>query len=280
MTAHSDNSPAPAGGVRDALEEAERLLARMRREGTERVFLRPQTWQNLCQASPKGNAPRNAQPHPQASPKQEPVDMPRSPATSSPSAPDTSAMPDRSLMDWETLREAVRTCTLCPLREGRTNTVFGEGDPNADLMFIGEGPGAEEDAQGRPFVGRAGQLLTKMIEAMQFTREEVFIANIVKCRPPGNRVPEKEEAACCVPYLIRQIELIQPKVLVLLGNTSLKHLLDKTGITRLHGEWLDFRGTAVMPTFHPSFLLRDPRQKRPAWEDLQKVMAKLGKSPR
>lgn len=186
---------------------------------------------------------------------------------------------DRAAMDWETLQEAVRTCRLCPLCETRTNTVFGEGDPHADLMFIGEGPGADEDAQGRPFVGRAGKLLTKMIEAMQFSREEVFIANIVKCRPPNNRVPEKGEVEGCLPYLHRQIELIQPKVIVLLGNTPLKHLLGMSGITRLHGEWQQLNGIAVMPSFHPSFLLRDPRQKRPAWEDLKKVMARLGKTP-
>jgi DNA polymerase len=157
--------------------------------------------------------------------------------------------------------------------------VFGEVNREADLMFVGEGPGFHEDQSGRPFVGPAGQLLDKMIQAMQFSRETVYIANIVKCRPPGNRTPEEEEAKLCLPYLERQIQLVQPKVVVLLGSVPLLHLLGKTGITRLHGEWLEYNGIPAMPTFHPSYLLRSPARKRDAWEDLKKVMATLGRDP-
>jgi DNA polymerase len=173
----------------------------------------------------------------------------------------------------------VASCRLCKLCAGRTNTVFGDGDPNARLMFIGEGPGYDEDQQGIPFVGKAGQLLTKMIEAMQFTRSEVFIANIVKCRPPGNRNPEPDEVAACMPYLHRQIETIKPEVIVLLGAVPLRALLGGRSIRRERGEWRDFQGIAVMPTFHPSYLLRLPEAKRDAWADLQQVMRRLGKDP-
>jgi len=181
----------------------------------------------------------------------------------------------------EELSETVKTCALCELGKHRQNAVFGEGDPHAELMFIGEGPGADEDRQGRPFVGSAGQLLDKMISAMQFRREEVYIANVVKCRPPDNRTPTPEEACHCVGYLVRQIELVQPKVIVLLGATAAHFLLDRPeGITRLRGRWLEYRGIPVMPTYHPAYLLRQESAKRDAWHDLQLVMAKFGKSYR
>ena len=168
--------------------------------------------------------------------------------------------------------------SACPLAAGRTHVVFGEGNPHAELMFIGEGPGADEDLQGRPFVGRAGQLLDRMIAAMHFTREEVYIANVVKCRPPGNRVPTPDEAAMCIGYLERQIRFIRPKVIVLLGATAVSFLLQrKEGITRLRGNWQEYRGIRVMPTFHPAFLLRQESAKREAWHDLQMVMAEFGK---
>ncbi|MFW5803178.1 MAG: uracil-DNA glycosylase [Verrucomicrobiota bacterium] len=271
----------------ELLTETARLLSRMREQGLERVFLQPQTWENLCREqtteSPAGEGAASVEPVSAGAENSAATSVSASaPSTAAPAT--VAAAPaqqgaDRSAMDWETLQRAVRACRLCPLCESRTNAVFGEGNPNADLMFIGEGPGADEDAQGRPFVGRSGELLTKMIAAMQFTREEVFIANIVKCRPPDNRNPEKSEAQACLPYVLRQIELIQPKVIVLLGATPLKWLLGKSGITRLHGQWFELNGIAVMPSFHPAFLLRDPRQKRPAWEDLQKVMVRLGKIP-
>jgi DNA polymerase len=174
----------------------------------------------------------------------------------------------------------VRACTRCPLcRLGRTQTVFGSGNRQAALMFIGEGPGEDEDRQGLPFVGVAGQLLTKMIVAMGFTREDVYIANIVKCRPPGNRNPEPLEATACRPYLDRQIALVQPQVLVLLGAVPLQCLLERTGIMKHRGQWLKYGDLDVMPTFHPAYLTRKPEAKREVWQDLQQVMARFGKSP-
>jgi DNA polymerase len=157
--------------------------------------------------------------------------------------------------------------------------VFDDGNRNARLMFIGEGPGREEDEQGVPFVGPAGKLLTRMIAAMQFERSEVYIANIVKCRPPRNRNPEDTEAEACLPYLRRQIALVKPEVIVLLGAVPLRHLLGESGINRLHGRWYEFEGIPVMPTFHPAYLLRVDQRKRDAWEDLKKVMERLGKDP-
>jgi len=178
------------------------------------------------------------------------------------------------------LSQLVKHCRSCTLGEKRRNAVFGEGDPHARLLFIGEGPGEDEDIQGRPFVGKAGQLLDKMIAAMQFTRTEVYIANIVKCRPPGNRTPMPDEAGCCSRYLRRQIELIQPEVIVLLGATAARFLLDtQQGITKLRGHWTQYNSIPVMPTFHPAFLLRNESSKREAWEDLKQVMARFGKFP-
>lgn len=172
----------------------------------------------------------------------------------------------------------VRDCRRCALAATRHNTVFGEGNPHAKLMFIGEGPGYDEDMQGRPFVGRAGKLLDRMIAAMQFTREEVYIANVVKCRPPQNRIPYPDEAASCIGYLKRQIELIRPEVIVLLGATAVGFLLEKQGgITKLRGKWLGYNGIPVMPTFHPAYLLRQESAKRDAWNDLQQVMKVFGK---
>ena len=179
----------------------------------------------------------------------------------------------------EKMRLFALGCKRCQLAATRTNVVFGEGDPHAKLMFIGEGPGADEDRLGRPFVGKAGQLLDKMIAAMQFKREEVYIANVVKCRPPGNRVPTPDEAARCIGYLERQIRFIAPEVIVLLGATAVTFLLDRReGITKLRGSWLDYHGIPVMPTFHPAFLLRQESAKREAWHDLKLVMAKFGKT--
>lgn len=171
------------------------------------------------------------------------------------------------------LEKKVLQCTRCRLSQGRKNAVFGEGSPRASLLFIGEGPGYHEDLQGRPFVGRAGQLLDRILSAMGLAREEVYIANMVKCRPPGDRTPLPDEIDACRPYLEVQISLIQPKVICLLGSVALKGLLgtDK-GITAIRGQMLDFRGIPVIPTFHPAFLLRNPGEKRKAWEDFQKVM--------
>src|SRR5580698_8457261 len=169
-------------------------------------------------------------------------------------------------------------CQRCKLAKlGRKQIVFGTGDPHAELMFIGEGPGADEDAQGLPFVGRAGQLLNNMIAAMGLKREQVYIANIVKCRPPGNRTPEYVEATTCSPFLLEQIDVVQPRVIVALGGTAATYLLGvKQSLASLRGNWYSIRGSKVSVTYHPAFLLRDPRQKAEAWKDLQLVMAELG----
>ena len=187
--------------------------------------------------------------------------------------------PELDKMAMDELVATVAECTLCELHKTRLNTVFGDGNRKPELMFIGDGPGQDEDERGLPFVGNAGQLLTKMINAMQFTREEVYLANIVKCRPPDNRNPSDEEAEKCLPYLNRQIDIISPKVIVLLGAVPLKYLLGLTGITKIRGTWYEYRGIKIMPTLHPAYLLRNPAAKKEAWEDLQKVMKFFGKKP-
>jgi uracil-DNA glycosylase len=171
-------------------------------------------------------------------------------------------------------------CTRCKLHRHRNKIVFGAGNPRAELMFIGEGPGHDEDLQGLPFVGRAGQLLTQMIEAMGLSRNDVYIANVVKCRPPENRAPEKDEVSTCMPYLLRQIGAIQPKAIVCLGSVAAQALLSTNkGISRFRGEWFDFRGSRLMATYHPAYLLRNPHAKPEVWTDLKKVMAYLGLKP-
>lgn len=177
------------------------------------------------------------------------------------------------------LAEEVRPCTKCPLCESRTQTVFARGNPSAEVCFVGEGPGADEDAQGEPFVGAAGQLLDKMIVAMGYRRGDVYICNIVKCRPPQNRKPEPKEIEACLPYLRDQLALVKPKVIVALGATAVAGLTGSTeGITRLRGKWKLYKGTTpIMPTFHPAYLLRTPAAKREVWSDLQEVMKHLGK---
>ena len=179
------------------------------------------------------------------------------------------------------IREDIGDCTRCKLHKGRTKIVFGTGNPNAELMFVGEGPGRDEDLSGEPFVGRAGKLLTDMIKAMGLQREDVYIANVVKCRPPENRLPEKDEITTCSPFLMRQIDAIKPKVICTLGSCSAQTLLQTAqGISKLRGEWFDFRGTKLMPTYHPAYLLRNPAAKPEVWKDLQKVMAVLGLQPK
>jgi DNA polymerase len=171
-------------------------------------------------------------------------------------------------------------CTRCKLHRRRTNIVFGVGNPHADLVFVGEGPGHDEDVQGIPFVGRAGQLLTQMINAMGLSREDVYIANVVKCRPPENRAPEKDEVATCLPFLLRQLTNINPKVIVCLGSVAAQALLNTNkAISHFRGQWLDFRGAKLMATYHPAYLLRNPHAKPEVWADLKKVMAFLGLTP-
>jgi DNA polymerase len=177
----------------------------------------------------------------------------------------------------EELRAAIGDCRRCKLCSGRTNLVFGVGNPNADLMFIGEGPGRDEDLQGEPFVGRAGQLLTDIItKGMGMKREDVYIANVVKCRPPENRNPEPDEVAACEPFLKKQIDLVRPRIIVALGKFAVQTLLQsKVPITKLRGQWHSYHGIKLMPTFHPAYLLRNPADKKLVWEDIKKVIKEL-----
>ncbi|HET7287425.1 MAG TPA: uracil-DNA glycosylase [Pyrinomonadaceae bacterium] len=211
--------------------------------------------------------------------------LPKAPAPTNPSEPRTSLFGDiapapvkltKSNETFEQIHAEIGDCTRCPLHLERTHVVHTEGNRKARLMFVGEAPGADEDAKARPFVGRAGQLLTKIIEAIGMKREEVLIGNVNRCRPPGNRAPMPDEASTCKPYLLREIAVAQPEVIVVLGNTAMKNLLDtREGITKLRGIFQDYKGIKVMPTFHPAYLLRDPSKKRETWEDLKKVRAYL-----
>ncbi|HYH00187.1 MAG TPA: uracil-DNA glycosylase [Terriglobales bacterium] len=206
---------------------------------------------------------------------------PTASATGDPAAADvqTAEAPslDRSAA-LRAIREEIGECTRCPLyMQGRKQIVFGVGNPDAEIMFIGEAPGADEDEQGEPFVGRAGQLLNNMIKAMGISREDVYIANVIKCRPPGNRTPEPAECAVCSPFLLKQIDVIKPKAIVALGAVAAKTLLGvNQTMAEMRGQWHDFRGYPLAVTYHPAYLLRDPRQKVHTWHDLQMVMKRLG----
>ena len=178
--------------------------------------------------------------------------------------------------NWKELEETIKDCNKCKLCTGRKNIVFGVGNKNADIMFIGEGPGADEDIQGEPFVGKAGQLMNKAFEALDIKREEVYIANIVKCRPPQNRNPEQDEADACMDYLRNQVLLIKPKIIVLLGSVALKNILGEDyGITNSRGKWIEKKGIWYLPTFHPAALLRDDSKKIDFWRDLKLIKEKL-----
>ena len=229
----------------------------------------------------------------------EPASLSSPSMTSIPTAPQESTIPRRTLVSDQpvppllsfgpvlpagqrpaalaAVRDLIGECQRCQLAQGRNKIVFADGDANAQIMFVGEGPGADEDAQGLPFVGRAGQLLNNMIAAMGLKREQVYIANIVKCRPPQNRKPEPGEANTCMPFLERQIEIVRPRVLVALGATAATYLLGMRGsITSMRGRIHDYRGIQTVVTYHPAFLLRDPTQKKEAWKDLQMAMSALG----
>jgi DNA polymerase len=183
-------------------------------------------------------------------------------------------IPGETLLE---VREDLGECTRCKLHKTRNKIVFGDGSAKAQLVFVGEGPGADEDAQGLPFVGRAGKLLTQMIEAMGLQRSDVYICNVVKCRPPGNRQPENDEVEKCSPFLFRQLDVLQPKVIVCLGATAAQTLLQTNrSISHFRGQWMDFRGYKMLATYHPAYLLRNPAAKGDVWKDLQKVMAELG----
>ena len=187
----------------------------------------------------------------------------------------------RGRQTLDQIREDLGDCQRCKLDKGRKHIVFGQGNPHAELVFIGEGPGADEDEQGLPFVGRAGQLLNRMLQLVGIKREDVYICNVVKCRPPENRLPDKDEIAVCSPFLLRQLAAIQPKVICCLGACSAQTLLaTNQGISRFRGEWFDFRGSKLIATYHPAYLLRNPPAKSEVWKDLQKVMAVLGLQPK
>lgn len=206
-------------------------------------------------------------------------EQPIPPRKTFPAPPEIAAAvaPGERAAALELIRQEIGDCTRCALHKGRNKLVFADGNAQARLMFVGEGPGADEDAQGIPFVGRAGQLLNNMIAAMGLKREEVYIANVVKCRPPGNRAPEPEEANTCSPFLFRQIDVVRPEVLVALGATAATYLLgQRQPLAGLRGRVHSFRGTKLIVTYHPAFLLRDPRQKKETWADLQIAMLELG----
>ena len=190
---------------------------------------------------------------------------------------DFSSSTSLATTEWDELERIATACTKCRLAGTRTQVVYGVGNPNADLMFIGEAPGRDEDLQGKPFVGRAGALLTDIIKAMKLTRDDVYIANVIKCRPPENRNPEPDELDACRPFIRRQIELIKPKVIVTLGRFALQSLMEKGfSITAARGSWLEYNGVKVMPTYHPAYLLRNPAAKKDVWQDMKKVMTELG----
>jgi len=206
--------------------------------------------------------------------------MPKAPPIPVLAQPTAIVAPKDKAAALEAIRKDIGPCERCELSKARNNIVFGDGDPNARLMFVGEGPGADEDAQGLPFVGRAGQLLNNMISAMGLRRDQVYIANIVKCRPPQNRVPEPVEANTCVPFLFRQIDVIRPEVIVALGATAATYMLGgKSPLSALRGRIHQARGAKLIVTYHPAYLLRDPRQKKEAWADLQIAMSELGLKP-
>jgi DNA polymerase len=219
---------------------------------------------------------------PSSQPAQFQEDQPIPARRSFPTPPQITAAvpPAKRAAALQIIRDDIGDCTRCALHKGRNKLVFGDGSPAARLMFVGEGPGADEDAQGIPFVGKAGQLLNNMITAMGLKREEVYIANVVKCRPPGNRTPEPDEANTCSPFLFRQIDAVRPQVLVALGATAATYLLgQRQPLAGLRGRVHAFRGSQLIVTYHPAYLLRDPRQKKEAWADLQIAMRELGLTP-
>jgi len=195
-------------------------------------------------------------------------------------APGPQGPPEERAGRLVTLSEQVAGCTACSLHQGRHRSVFARGKPDAELVFVGEGPGYHEDQQGLPFVGRAGELLDKMVSAMGYAQDDVYICNVVKCRPPENRTPLPDEAGACKPFLVEQIQLVAPRAIVALGRCAAEHLgCLEEGARGWRGRWSAWEGIAVMATYHPAFLLRSPHMKRPVWEDLQKVMARLGRAP-
>lgn len=237
-------------------------------------------WEELNRMLGGGIPPTAFQPQPSASVRgaaavQDSVAL--IPRSLPPAAAEAAAKAQPAASTWEALEQQARTCQQCRLHATRTNVVFGDGSRHADLMFVGEAPGADEDEQGLPFVGRAGQLLTKIIEAMGLKRAEVYIANCLKCRPPNNRPPQADEIAFCDGFLLRQIELIKPRVICALGKHAAQTLLKtETPISQLRGKFFDYHGTKLLPTYHPAYLLRNPAEKLTVWKDCQLIMKELG----
>lgn len=251
------------------------ILAYLSEIGYGDLYLRPAA-SPVREAVEPVQAKTAAAPAPRPAPAPELTVPPASPpplrAVAAPAAPDAGAR----LAELEGLAATVAGCTRCRLAEGRKNVVFGSGNPNADLMLVGEGPGAEEDRQGLPFVGPAGELLTKIIQAIDLKREEVYIANVVKCRPPGNREPQPDEVQACRGFLEKQIALVRPRILVALGRTAAQTLLgNESPIGQLRGRWHQVLGIPTMVTYHPAALLRNQALKRPTWEDMQQVRDRL-----
>jgi uracil-DNA glycosylase family 4 len=258
------------------------LLARLATEPEPLLAALPLATHDAQQPSQQPAYPdysRPAEPVRQPVPSQEDQIPPRKPMQAPPEIA-LAVPPAERASALQIIRDEIGDCTRCALHTGRNKLVFGDGDPNARLMFVGEGPGADEDAQGLPFVGKAGQLLNNMINAMGLKREQVYIANVVKCRPPGNRTPEPEEGATCSPFLFRQIDVVRPAVLVALGATAATYMLgSRQPLAGLRGRVHSVRGTKLIVTYHPAYLLRDPRQKKEAWLDLQIAMRELGLKP-
>ena len=274
-------------GYRQLLEATIQHLEGLKARGIRHIPVEPTTLRALAQPPPKTVAPQKAMAPPK--PPGNPATVPATPVPTAPSPVPSPTHPPQAAAEkaaaMAALRERALACTRCPhLVTARTNVVFGVGNINAQLLFVGEAPGADEDQQGEPFVGAAGQLLTKIISATGLSRADVYIANILKCRPDtpgqtaGNRKPTPAEMATCIPYLHEQIDLIRPQVIVALGATAVEGLLGKTaGISKLRGHWQTYRGTPLMPTYHPAYLLRNQAmsEKRNVWEDLLQVMEKL-----
>jgi uracil-DNA glycosylase len=266
-------SPGLAGAIHP--EQERRAPSVSQSVGSPRETLAP-----VSDSSGFQGAPRSVS-QSVGSPRQEAAPAPKSakPSNFMPQPADASLFEERIENDsLERIREDITpTCTRCKLHKARKQIVFGVGNPKAQLVFVGEGPGRDEDEQGEPFVGRAGKLLTDMIAAMGLRRQDVYICNVVKCRPPENRLPEKDEIATCSPFLARQLAVINPKVICCLGACSAQTLLNTTqGISRFRGEWFDYRGAKLIATYHPAYLLRNAAAKPEVWKDLQKVMALLG----
>lgn len=263
--------------LKHTLDDLSQYLELMRDEGSRGEEVSPEVLKGLS-SMPKKKVQRPVVSVPQVAERVRAVPGSSAPVVTA-AAPGPVVTASSGDADLQKIAKVVAGCKKCSLHKTRTNTVPGQGAIHPEIMFVGEAPGADEDEQGLAFVGRAGQLLTKMIEAMGYKREEVFIGNILKCRPPDNRPPEPEEMEMCLPYLKAQIAVIKPKVIIALGATAVKGLLNLTGITKLRGHWLSFEGIDLMPTYHPAYLLRNPPAKKEVWEDLQTVLKKLGRTP-